>query len=396
MKAAEFWYEGRSKDGAVRKGKIRALSVQEAKERLRETGLFIHKIKKADRSRRVHKLPSRAVILLCMQMAMLLRSGLSMQAGIQAMYGQAKERAVRAVLEQLDEAMQEGKALHEGLRETGAFSDLLVELIRAGELSGTADQACIMLASHYEERKKEKDRIKTAMAYPMLVIGITLLFGIAAFCWILPVFADFFAVSGREIPRFLWYAVQVGELIKQPAGLGTLVAGAAGIGWLIYRQKALIGPWMGQTIPGVREMYRLYYQKRISDILALLLEGGIPLYPALETAERAVGNEAVRKAVFAVKMRLAEGYSLAESIGNTSLASPVWIQMIAMGEAAGELEIMLHEFSRYAGQELAFCTEAAEKLIEPAVLLLAGIAVLGTVLGIAVPMLETITVGAWN
>lgn len=389
MKAIVFAYQARTKTGEKKEGIQQGTSREQVYAQLEEQGLYVYRVKEKTIYVRSLKMDDKALLFL--QLGMMLHSGLSIQHGLGAMEQQSKGKEMKYVLSKMTQSMTEGKSLYEALQETKQFTAFDIQLIKAGEMSGTVDQTCRLLAIHYKEQKKDKEKWQALCAYPLFIIGLSLVFALTALFWIFPIFVDFFTALQQPIPPFLQYSVQFVSYSKEPV-IATLFFSFGILFFYVgYRFRHQWQERLVYACPPLRKLAILYQQYRMAQMTGLLLKGGVPLYEAIETMEKGSTSKMIQRLLFQVEKELEEGYRLGESLECTLLGTPMFIQLIKMGEEAGELERALEDIAQYTREELLFRQERWQKMAEPTLLLIGGAVVLGTVLSIAIPMFRTMS-----
>jgi general secretion pathway protein F len=326
------------------------------------------------------------------QLATLLSSGLPLMEALSVLVEQEETAALKGALSSVRDAVREGASLADALKANPkAFSQLYINMVSAGEMSGTLDITLDRLADFLDEQVRFRGRIAAAMAYPafMTVIGVGMLFFI--FSFVMPRVVGMFEDMKQQLPfitlmllafvRFLssfWWALLIAiggaayyvrKYIHTPAGKATLDA------------RLLRLPVFGGLI-------RMIAVSRFTRTLGTLLQSGVPALTALDIVKSVVGNTVLADAIQKARENVREGEPIADPLRRSGLFPPVVIQMIAVGEKSGELEKMLLKVSDSFDRTVETRITGLMALMEPIIILAMGVIIGFVVVAIMLPMLE--------
>jgi type II secretory pathway component PulF len=329
------------------------------------------------------------------QLASLFNAGLNMVRCLDTLMEHAENPALRATLEQVRRAVQSGSALWEAMAEhPRVFSDLYVSLVQAGEASGQLGGVLGRLADSLEAQQEYSSRIRSALAYPILLIVA----GMGAVTFILlflvPRFSRIFASLNRELPAPTRAVLGVQAFISQ-------------YGWLLLLGGILLFAalkWWDRTEQGGLALDRfrmrlwilgpLIHKEALSRFcrtMATLVQGGVPILSSFDVAERAVGNRVLRQAIEQVKGAVREGESLAAPLRRSGVFPGLVTNMIAVGEETGNLDEMLSRVADAYDAEVTNRMRQLISLVEPAVILFMGAIIGSIVLAMLIPVMEIST-----
>lgn len=394
-----FEYRGLDLQGRTRKGLVEALDPKDAREKLSKSGVFVERIVQAGgrhpRARlfRSHglSLDHRAVIY--RELGALLRAGLPVVRALDILIESPEMGEASGILANVRDHIREGQPLAEAVgKASESVSVLEKALIAVGERSGTLGDALDSLASFVEEQQSVKDRIRTALVYPAVVLVVALVVAIGVFTFVLPQTEKLLTEMRIPMPLITKAMMGAGKVF---AFFGIpLVAILFLVGLRLrdrMRKDQAVRIDMGRrvfSIPLAGRGVTIMVNLRFSRTLAILMHGGVPLVEGLHLAGRATGNAWVESLAESAAESVRHGGSLADAVRKIPPLSetlPGWIQA---GEAGGNLENLLKNAGeRYQRQWLRFITRSLG-MLEPVIILLLGIFVLLVALAVLMPILS--------
>jgi general secretion pathway protein F len=326
------------------------------------------------------------------QLATLLSSGLPLMDALSVLVEQEETEALKGALSSVRDSVREGASLADALKSNPkAFSQLYVNMVTAGESSGTLEVTLDRLADFLDEQVRFRGRISAALAYPafMTVIGIGMLFFI--FSFVMPRVVGMFADMKQQLPfitllllgivRFLstfWWA-----LILAVAGgvyyfrrYARTQAGRENIDARLLRMPVFGG------------LIRMIAVSRFTRTLGTLLESGVPTLTALDIVKNVIGNTVLANAIQQARENVREGEPIADPLKRSGLFPPVVVQMVAVGEKSGELEKMLLKISDSFDRTVETRLTGLMALMEPVIILVMGLIIGFVVIAIMLPMLQ--------
>jgi general secretion pathway protein F len=334
----------------------------------------------------------REVALMTRQLATLAGAGFPLVTALDTMIPQIKAPAFKRVMAQIKDSVVEGNSFAAALSPyPGIFSPVYVNMVRAGETSGTLEIVLDRLADIAEKQQALSTRIKTALAYPVLmgVIGVLVLFFLLAF--IVPSIASIFEDMGQALPTPTRILILVSDFLKT---YWWMVLGAAAAGGFAARRyqktpagRRLWDRWVLRA-PGVGGLVRKLAAARFTRTLASLLANGVTLMAALEIVENIVGNVHLAEAISRAAEDVGKGQALGPSLGESGLFPSLAIQMIQVGEQSGELEPMLEKVADVFENEVESTVMSLTSLLEPVMILVMAVIVGFIVLSICLPIFE--------
>ena len=335
------------------------------------------------------------VALFTRQLASLFNAGLNMARSLDTLIDHSDNPTLTAALIEVRQAVQGGSSLWEAMAEhPRIFGELYVSLVQAGEASGQLGKVLERLADSLEIQGERQSRVRSALAYPILLMGAGFSAVLFILLFLVPRFSKIFASLNRELPAptKILLAIQ-GFLstygwIVALLGVGAFIAVKA---WDRSEQGGLVLDRFRMRMWVVGSIVHKEAVSRFCRTMATLVEGGVPILVSFDVAERAVGNRVLRQAIEQVKSAVREGESLAEPLRRSGVFPGLVTNMIAVGEETGNLDEMLTRVADAYDAEVANKMRQLVSLVEPAVILLMGLIIGTIVISMLIPVMELST-----
>jgi len=330
------------------------------------------------------------------QLATLIDAGLPLMRGLRVIERQEKNKALKRSVREMAESIQSGGTLAEAMAQhPRTFNRLYVNMTRAGEIGGVLDVVLQRLAEFMEKMHKIKNKIISAMTYPVVVLIMAMGIVTFLFIFIIPKFQEIFddLLGGEELPALTRFVMSASEgmLTRGPflvVGIGLIVAlisGASRFEWGRYVldkfkfNMPIFGPLVRKTAIA-----------RFTRTLGTLMNSGVPVLQALTIVRDTAGNEVVARAIMVVHDSVKEGENIASPMESTSIFPPMVVGMVEVGEETGKLPEMLMKVADNYDDEVDNAVAALSSVLEP--LLIIGLAVIvGTiVIALFLPMISII------
>lgn len=394
---ATFKYEGRDRK-KVRSGTIVAENRRNAVEKLRDEGVRVIDIR---------EIPTNALqkdisfgtpvkraqfIMFLRQFSTLMRAGVTVVDAVKILSQQVESKALQKTLREVDDELRKGNSLSNSLAKyPKIFEPLTINLIRAGELSGNIDESLDRLATHYDKAYQTRQKVISAMSYPVIV-GI-LAIGVVIFLLssIVPMFAEMFEGMGSELPALTQFVMGASNFVKVYWYVLILAALLfAGVIWVMKRNEK--GKFILDTIvlkiPLFGNMLKKSALARLTRTLSSLFSSSVPILQAMTMTEKVVGNAVMSKVIIASRDSLERGGSLTEPMKNHWAFPPLIPHMILIGEQTGSLDHMLAKVAEFYEKEVEAETDRLKAMIEPLMIVMLA-AIVGTIiLSIMMPMFD--------
>jgi type II secretory pathway component PulF len=394
-----FTYQAKQGPTAVVQGTIEAQSQDEVVARLLKDGLVPVSIlirpedlaASGGRAGRV-RVSAKDLRLVTRQLSSLLRAKVELVPAMTILREQSPSRPLRALLEDLERHMREGNSFSEALaRHPRVFSGLFRSAIRAGEAAGTLDDILLRLVAFGEQQEQLESRVKSALAYPVLL----LLLGIGClgfFLWaVVPRMAGLFDQLGGALP---WptkvLLLLSGHLTRfwPWVAAGAVIAGLI-VHWLRRLPAAAAAVERAAlAVPLTRDILQARTIGRFCRTLQLLVHSGLPIYQALDVARPTLGSALMERRMLAAQELVKRGGGVAESLRSARCFPPLVTHLVAVGESAGTLEAVLDEIATYFERFLDETLRIGTSLLEPLMIIVMGLLVGFCVLAMVLPVFQ--------
>ena len=394
---AQWSYAALDERGRRRRGTVEGDNARHVRSLLREQGLRPLNVRPAApgiasrfRLGKRRALGSEALAQLTRQLATLLRGGLPLDAALNALAAQRARHS--GVLIGVRARVQEGYSFAEALGASRRrFPELLVATVGAGERIGRLEEVLERLAEHFEKRQALRQQVRAALAYPMVLTVFSLAIVSLMLVYVVPQVTPVFVDSGVELPRLTRVLIAVSDFARAWGWLA-LLAAAAGCGLLA---RALRFPAARLKLhrlllrtPLFGALSRELNSARLMQSLSTLTDAGVSVWESLRVAARMLTNLPMRRAAMDAAREVSEGKPAAEALDRHGLFPPLCIQLIASGEASGELHQLLGRAAETQERELAARINTLTSLLQPVLIMLVGGFVLLIVLSILMPIFE--------
>ena len=373
-----FSYTVRDRSGALTRGTQEGPAAASVIEDLRARGLLVVEVHPArPRGERGGILPPRSIDVEVglKQLAVMLRSGLTLLQALAVLPRQAARPRVAQVWRQVAERIQSGASFAESLAAHRCFSPLVVQLVRVGEQTGNLEQVLVRAAEALERRRQLKASVLSAFLYPTIVLCMTL--GVSAFLVVsvLPKIRVFLQGLGRQLPPLTQALLDLSDLLTRyavPGVIGLLTLVMAGVAIYLYPPGRVAVDRLILYVPIAGRVARLSATVQLARSLSHLLASGITLLEALGTVERLLGNRHLGELLARGRERLLVGAAFSEQLQDPRAFMPMLAAMVAVGETSGTLDEVLTDVAVFHEEELESLVKRLSILVEPAVIVLVG------------------------
>jgi type IV pilus assembly protein PilC len=379
-----FAYKARNLSGKLLTGKIEAESRDAAIAQLRNRNYYVVQINpamdfKLDLDKLLNlKIKVKDLAVFCRQAATMIEAGIPLLQCLNILTQQTESKKLREILKAVIMDIENGKSLSEAFRIHQRYlPGIFIDMLTAGEVSGTLDQAMDRLANQFEKDHELKEKIKSAMTYPLVIGAFAFLAMVILLVVVVPVFVEIFEQVGAELPlptRIMlgfskactnfWFLILPAPLLLY-FGLKSFAATDRG---KVITDRLLL------KLPVYGKLTQKTITARFARTLATLLKSGVPLMQSLETVENVVGNTQVTKIIKAARENIKEGENMSPILLNASFFPPMAVNMIAIGEESGALDALLEKVAIYYEQEVETLVAKLSSVIEP--LMIAGVGIM--------------------
>ena len=394
---AVWIYEGNNTEGEYRAGEIEAESKEEAKTRLSSIGVKPFQLKKKQKEIEIvipgitDKVPLKSMVVFTRQMATMIDAGLPLIKCLELLGSQEPNPQLKKTLLAVKASVEGGQSFSDSLaKHPKVFEELYINLIRAGELGGILDTIMTRLAEYIEKAAETRAKIKGAMKYPLTVLVAALSITAGLLWKVVPTFADTFKSMGKSsLPAITEMLVGISNnFVSFMPHIGIGIVSLV-VGWKMlmkvpnmtyYRDLALY------RSPVVGNVLRKGAVARFTRTLGTLVSAGVPILDALEVVGKTAGNEVIERAIDYTRGKIAEGKNVTGPLMETQVFPSMVVQMIAVGEATGAMDVMLSKIADFYDAEVDEAVDGMSAVMEPLIMVVLG-GIIGTImLGMYMPI----------
>ncbi len=397
-----FQFRARNNRGEMVTDYVEAPDATGAREAVQSRGLFVLDVVQQAGDDGWQKLvpwlrhiPARDLVAFSRQLAVMAGATIPLVQALRTLVEQSSNVHLKAIALRLAEDVSGGSRLSQSMSSfPWVFNTFFVNMVRAGEVSGRLDETLNFLADEQEKDYDLSTKIKGAMMYPAFVIGGMIIVGFIMMVFVLPKLTELVAGIGGQLPWSTRTLIAVSNLVSGYwylllAGAAGLVAGATAF------IKTVPGRWWWDNkklrLPLIGTLAQRIYLVRLTRGLATLLSAGIPLTQAIGVAAQVIGNTAYADLLEKTVAEVEEGRSVTVLLAKSDVVPAMVYQMMAVGEQTGQLDSMLEKVSLFYAREVETLVQNLVRLIEPAIIILLGVAVGVVVAAVILPIFNLAT-----
>ncbi|MEC8329904.1 MAG: type II secretion system F family protein, partial [Verrucomicrobiota bacterium] len=411
---AKFKYTAIDANGKQKTGTVEASSQDEASSKLSGLGLMPTKIidiggststsKAKNKGKKKAKKPSgfgkvikaEELATFTRQLATLLEAGLPLLRALEVMIRQERNLRFQAVLEQIADQVKSGNTFSDGLAQHPKIYDrLYVNMVRAGEAGGVLDVVLSRLAGFMEKAQKTKKKVKSAMVYPVVVVGVAVSIVALLMVVVVPKFQTIFddMLDGAALPGPTQLVVGISNFMRENIIL-TLILLFAGFVGLKFFMKTPVGSklfnWLSINTPKVGDLVRKVNIARITRTFGTLLSSGVPILQSITITKDITGNKFYEDSLGRIHDSVRDGESLAKPMGRESVFPNMVTSMVDVGEETGELADMLNRVADNYDEDVDNAVSGITSIIEPVMIVFLAVVVGFIVIALFLPIVEII------
>jgi type IV pilus assembly protein PilC len=404
--AVKSWnYTSRNQSGKVVKGKLEAPSESAVLGKLQSMGLSPLTVSEGKANSGLNMEISlggfekgvdlKSLAVASRQMSTMISSGLPLLRALHILAEQTENKKLKNILARVASDVEVGGSFSEALAKHPLdFPPIMISMIRAGETGGFLEGALDALAVNFEKDHKLRSTIKSAMTYPVMVLALSLIAVIIMLTFIVPIFKTMFEGLGSSLPAPTQMLVNISQNMFWviPTLLVLIIAGA--VWWRRNKNteavRKVIDP-VKLKMPVFGKLVQKIAVARFSRNFANMIGAGVPILQALSVIGATSGNYVIEAATKRVSESVRNGQSLSKPLAEEPVFPPMVVQMMAVGEDAGSLEIMLVKIADFYDDEVQAMTEGLTSLIEPLLIAFLGVVIGGMVVALYMPIFSIAT-----
>ena len=339
--------------------------------------------------RRGRRLKQASFLVFNQQFLTLIRAGLPILNSLELLIKRQKDAHLRQILENVRERVRGGELLSDAFAAQGMIPKIYTTTLMAGEKSGNIDEVLTRYIHFQRLAMTFRKKLAVSLIYPTLLVTVVLIMVTFLFTYVVPKFAELFTSLDAQLPAITLFMLAVGQSAQKyaPFVFVGLVVG----GFVLWRWKSTDGgadriDRVVLSLPLLGDIRLKHQVSAFSRMLSTLLQGGLPLVPAMETAGSSMTSRRILKGVMRASVRVREGQGLASSLEEQKIFPDLAVEMIEVGESTGALPAMLNSVAEFYEEDVQTALGASMALIEPLILMIMAIFVGGVLISLYLPI----------
>ena len=394
-----FSYKAVNAAGKDVKGSVEAESREEATRKIKEQGLVPVSIGKQgalDKDVNIpifkgKKIPARDMSVFCRQFASILKAGVSVINALEMLAEQTENKKLKEAIVNTQSNVEKGENLSDSMRQNDAFPSILIDMVRAGEASGSLENSLTRMAIQFEKDAKLNGIVKKAMMYPIVLICVMIGVVIVMLTFVIPSFMTMFEDLDSELPVTTKAILAMSNSLKNYWYIYIIVVVGIVVGIQMYKR----------TDDGKHNLDKLKLKIPVFGVLqtksacasfartmSTLLQAGMPMIDALEISASTMKNVLFYDGLEKVKNGVSLGLPLSNQLKATGLFPAMVVHMVGIGEETGNVEEMLTNSATYYEEEVEVQTQTLTSLMEPIIIVLMAFVVVLLIMAIYQPMIQ--------
>lgn len=401
-----FEYTSRNQSGKLIKGKLTAPSESAAATRLGGMGLTPVAIKESAAGTGLRReitlgglgksVGLKDLAIMTRQLSTMISSGLSLLRALSILSEQTQNKHLADILTKVVSDIESGSSLSDAIgRHPVEFPPIMINMVRAGEVGGFLDTALDSVAVNFEKEAKLRSTIKSAMAYPVMVLLLSAVSVVIMLLFIVPIFKEMFEGLGSQLPPPTQFLVTLSENMVWLLPVLLVVGVGFSVWWRANKNtdavRRVVDP-IKLKLPVFGTLFKRIAIARFTRNLSNMVGAGVPILQALSVVGETSGNWVISEASKRVADSVRQGRSIAGPLADEPVFPPMVVQMISVGEDSGSLEVMLGKISDFYDAEVQATTEALTSLIEPLLIAFLGVVIGGMIIALYMPIFSIATV----
>ncbi|CAM3581645.1 type II secretion system F family protein [Erysipelothrix urinaevulpis] len=328
--------------------------------------------------------------IFCYQLSTMLSAGVDLPTSLDLIQAKVTNQNERIIYRDLLESVQKGNSLSTSMEmQEGIFDDLLISMVRSGEIGGDLEGSLRTMSDHYEKNKKTRDKIKAAATYPIILLIVSMAIVLTLVVFVLPRITSSF--PSEDLPATTAFLYAVSNFILKYWWLVIILL----IGMIVLFKVLYDTPRIRRKIhrnllylPVLGKPLRTIYSARLARSFASLYSQGVSTLEMISLAATTLNNAYFEKRLNEVEVEVSHGQSISKSLDSIEEFDPMLSSMMKIGEETGDLDGVLKKISVYFDQEADAAIERIVSLLEPVMIVVMGVMIAFIVLSIMQPILK--------
>lgn len=399
-----FEYTATKFDGSEVSGKLEAYDKGDLRTKLRMDNLYLKDAKELKMKKKStffsvsSRVSNEKIVLFMRQLSILINAGVSLPDSIKTLYQQETHKTFKNILQEVQTDLMQGVMFSESLgKHPKVFPAYMKNMVYVSELTGEISEILLLLADYYESQHKTRSKAKKAMTYPAFLFVIVIIVFIFLVVFIVPQMQDLFTEFGGELPALTRGVVAMSDFFRDNAFF--LILGVIAFGLLIFlfirtKRGRYTVDWLKLNLPILKSINKDLITTRFATSLAIMIKSGVSVMESIETTSTLMDNVYFEKMFVQVVDFVKKGQRIASSIDTIDFFPSMFIEMVAVGEQTGELEVVLDKVGEYYDDKLTATIDAATAMLEPMLIVFAAGVVGVVIMSIFLPLMKVMeTIG---
>ncbi|MBD5526494.1 MAG: type II secretion system F family protein [Lachnospiraceae bacterium] len=395
---AVYGYEVVDKAGKTSKGSIDADSVGAARAELKRQNLTVVNISEQNAlTKDINidiggKPTARDLSVFCRQFVSMTRAGVSILEAMKMLCEQTENKRLKKALEEVRVSMEKGEPLAESLaKEPKIFPGIMVNMVAAGEASGSLDTSLDRVATQLERSSKTQALVKKAMIYPIVLMVVAIAVVIVMLVFVIPQYSSMFEQLDTELPAITQAVLTASDFIK--AKWYILIAVVLAV---VFGIKTFAGTNTGKhvfgklaiVLPGIKDLTIKSAASSMARTMSTLMAAGVPMVEAIEIVANTMTNIWFKEALLDAKEQIGLGVPLSRPLQDCGLYPPMVYHMVRIGEESGAIEDMLDKLADYYEEEVEMAVQSLMAMMEPMIIIVLAAIVGVLIASVLAPMMK--------
>ena len=389
----QFTFIARTQDGKRKEGSIEAANINKASEKLTSQDLIVVKLTERDSSfdfmgpfldrlslkleKLKTRIPLKTLVFFTRQLSTMFAAGLTIEKSLFFLSEEEKNKKFKKILQDTELNIKRGLQLSDSLeKHPGAFNNLYISLVRAGEVSGKLAETLEELALYLESVEETQRKVKSAMYYPIFIIGFLIVMLLVTFTFIIPEFEAVYRQMGQEeLPFYTEIMLWIADILQKNFMLILLsITFMTMFFWSISLtdKGSLLKDRFLLRVPIFGKIIEQGALSKFNKTFGILIGAGVSVLDSMSLISRVVDNRVFEIAVIKASKQIENGITISQALKNTGQFPPIMIQLLKTGEETGEIDNLALRASEFYTKQVNAIVDRLTSLIEPLLIVLVG------------------------
>lgn len=395
----QFTYTARTRSGDPIHGTMEAASLGAVQESMREQDIILLSVREVTISRIAlyfkrasSRIGPKDLVIFSRQLAVLISATVPIVRALRILAKQTESAGLKTIIAKLADTVDGGAPMSVAMKDHGhVFDDFFIYMVKAGETTGRLDDVLSYLAEQKYADYQLKNRIVSALIYPALIVAVLIAVFVFMMIYVVPKMLDVVSQTSIQLPLATRGLIAISDIMQGYWMFFLVGAGLCAAAYVFARvqpQGRVVIDTAKLHMPLVGRIFRNIALARLSRSLANLLASGVPLNTSIAISADVIGNAAYRAIMLQAKTDVEGGRSLSEVLSRSPYITPMFSQMVAVGEETGKFDQILFKVAEFYSNEVSNLTTTLVSVFEPLIIIVLGAGALTLVLGILLPIYQ--------